>query len=276
MRFSMNIESITQRRLPTHWIGKWIKEELGYVYKRGNSRSILSRNPKLKFMQCIFGDRVMRMISNKKVIINIDEATYSNSIKCNYSWLPRGQSNAIINMNCSGKTNVIFGLSTDGNWMATFSNLSTDSFRFWRYLLLLKNFVELWMKVATPNVNYTLDNSPIHVSWKTKKAAEYLEMKLFLLPPYSPSLAPTEWVFGISKKILANQRKVKVINFSKEYGKMMIVESLKKIDQETGVRIWMQFVKSVHQILCNIKTTLLMSEEEEASHEDARIEAEWH
>ena len=159
-------------------------------------------------------------------------------------------------MNCSGKSNVIFLLSTDGNWMATFSNFSTDSSWFWRYLLLFKNFVELWMKVATPYVNYTLDNSPIHVSWKTKKVAEYLKMKLFLLPPYSPSLASTEWVFGISKKILANQRKVKVINFSKEYGKMIIVDCLKKIDKETGVRIWMQFVNSVHHILFNIKTTL--------------------
>ena len=56
----------------------------------------------------------------------------------------------------------------------------------------------------------------------------------------------------------------------------MIVESLKKIDQETGVRIWMQFIKSMHQILCNIKTTLLMSDEEEPSYENARIEAEWH
>ena len=72
------------------------------------------------------------------------------------------------------------------------------------------------MKVDTENVMYTLDNVSIHVSLKTKKEAEMLEMKLLLLPPYSPSLAPNEWVFGVSKRRLASKKKMKIINFSKK------------------------------------------------------------
>ena len=79
------------------------------------------------------------------------------------------------------------------------------------------------MEVRSEDVSYTLDNAPIHVSRRTKRAAEELGMKLLLLPAYSPSLAPVEWVFGMSKKILANQKQIKVINFNKSYGRNLII-----------------------------------------------------
>ena len=115
--------------------------------------------------------------------------------------------------------NIIFGLATDGNWMAILSDSTNDSIKFWKYLLILKSFIDNWMDVKCENVRFTMDNAPIHVSSKTKKAAEELGMKWLLLPAYSPSLAHAEWVFGMSKKILVSQNKTKAINFSKNYGK---------------------------------------------------------
>ena len=50
------------------------------------------------------------------------------------------------------------------------------------------------------NLNVILDNCPYH---KSKKAIEYLKtlkLKLYFLPPYSPSLAPIELMFGWIKK----------------------------------------------------------------------------
>ena len=215
-RFSSRIERITKKSLHLHWINRWLKKELKYVYKRGNSRPTLSSDSKLKYIQWIFGCRVLDMIAERKVIFNIDEAAYSKSINCNYSWLPRGKSCAVINTNWIGKTNVVFGLATDGNWIAIISELSTNSIRFSRYLLLLQHFANLWMAVKTEDLRITLDNAPVHVSTQTKKAAEWLGTRLILLPPYSPSLTPTEWVFGSTKKSLASQRKTKCVNFSKQ------------------------------------------------------------
>ena len=48
--------------------------------------------------------------------------------------------------------------------------------------------------------------------YKKKKAAEWFGRRLILLPPYSPFLAPTEWVFWSTKKLLASQRKTKNAN----------------------------------------------------------------
>ena len=147
-------------------------------------------------MQCIFWDREINLISENKVIFNIDEATYNNSVKCNYAWLPKGESSPIINTNIAGKMNIIFGLATDGNWMAILSDSTNDSIKFWKYLLILKSFIDYWMDVKCENVRFTMDNAPIHVSSKTKKAAEELGMKWLLLPAYSPLLAPAGWVFN--------------------------------------------------------------------------------
>ena len=62
---------------------------------------------------------------------------FSKSEKSNYSRLPRGLSWAIIGSNWVGKTNFVFGLATNKYWMIEISNLSTNSERFWRYLVLL-------------------------------------------------------------------------------------------------------------------------------------------
>ena len=70
------------------------------------------------------------MISDNKIIFNVDETSYNDSVKCNYAWLQKGESSPIVNTNVAGKTNIIFGLVTDGNWMSIFSDLTTDSIKF--------------------------------------------------------------------------------------------------------------------------------------------------
>ena len=176
------------------------------------------------------------LISGDKILFNVDEATYSRSVKCNYACLQKGHSNPIINSNSSKKTNVVFGLATDGNRVAIFSNLTMDSIKFWRFSFILKKFVELWMGARFEDVRYTLDNAPVHVSMKVKKAEEVLDMRLLLLPPYSPSLAPIKWVFGMSKKKLVHQNQTKSINYSKRSGKMMIIDWFKRINKTLGIK----------------------------------------
>ena len=59
----------------------------------------------------------------------------------------------------------------------------------------------------------TLDNASIHLTDNTKRAAEILKMKLFFLHPYSPSLTPVEWVFGMRKKIVSTAKSEGTINY---------------------------------------------------------------
>ena len=114
-----------------------------------------------------------------------------------------------------------------------------------------------------------LDNAPVHVSMKVKKAEEVLDMRLLLLPPYSPSLAPIEWVFGMSKKKLAHQNQTKSINYSKRSGKMMIIDWFKRINKTLGVRIWMQSINKIEGFISSIRILLYIDEYEQNPLEEA-------
>ena len=51
-------------------------KDLGYSYKKGWSRSILSDDPKLKYAQAVFRARMLTWLNNGNLIVNIDESSY--------------------------------------------------------------------------------------------------------------------------------------------------------------------------------------------------------
>ena len=64
-----------------------------------------------------------------------------------------------------------------------------------------------------------------------------------LLPPYFPHLALVEMVFAIVKKEISLRYSGIRRNFSFSDGKNAIVEAMKKIDLEVGLKLWQRFIK---------------------------------
>ena len=191
-----------------YYIKRFIKDELWYTYKRGSSRVPLASDSKLKYLHWIFGLMIMNLISDGWTIINIDEASYTRSIKMDYSWLPRGYSNAIVNTLWRGRAFVIFALISRGEWIVFLGNKTTNSWNFIKFIFILSKYWEMWLYFKENEVIITLDNAAIHRSSRTKWAAELLKTPLHFLPPYSPNLAPTEWIFGLSKRMIDTKSKV--------------------------------------------------------------------
>ena len=148
-----------------------------------------------------------------------------------------------------GRAAIIFALVSCGDWIALIGNKTTNSTFFIRFLFILKKFKEICLKVVEEPIIVTLDNASIHLTNNTKRAAEILKMKLFFLPPYSPSLAPVEWVFGMSKRILSTARSEGAINFGTKNGKLKVADSLKKINPDIGRRQWLKFISSMKNII---------------------------
>ena len=148
----------------------------------------------------------MNLISDGWTIIKIDEASYTRSIKMDYSWLPRGYSNAIVNTHWRGRVVVIFALISSGEWIAFLGNKTTNSWNFIKFIFILSKYWEMWLNLKENEVIITLENAAIHRSSRKKWAAEFLKTPLHFPPPYSPNLAPTEWIFGLSKRMIATNR----------------------------------------------------------------------
>ena len=114
MEFRASLHSISPRTLSRSIVDSFLKNEINYRYKRGSSRSIASKSQKLKYMQSIFGCRMLEAIHQREYLINVDEASYSRCVKTEYSWLPRGRSNPIINSRYFGRACLILRCE----WMA--------------------------------------------------------------------------------------------------------------------------------------------------------------
>ena len=151
-------------------------------------------------MQAIFGCRMLEAIYNEQYLINVDEASYSRSVKTACSWLPCGKSNPIVNSRFQGSANIIFALWVDGEWMWLISNETTTAIKFVRFMLLLRKFIEFVIWVDPTTIRVWLDNAPLHSSRIVKRAAHNLEMPLHILPPYSSCLALVEWILDSQRE----------------------------------------------------------------------------
>ena len=98
-------------------IKKYIKEELKFSYKRGCSRPIAWKSQEHVYLQYIFSWRILREIRAETLLINVDESSYNIFTKRNYSWLPIGSSYPILNDKWIGRTSIIFGLVSNGDWL---------------------------------------------------------------------------------------------------------------------------------------------------------------
>ena len=252
MIFKQSIKKHTGNERSVHFVTEWVKKDLGYRYKRSWSRSLHVKDPKLKYIQSIFAVRTMMMLDDERVQISVDESNLNNKIRCNYTWLPKGRSSGIANTFWRGSAQMIWAMSISVNLMWIICSGTTNSKKFWIFLMLLKKFIEIWTQIKAENVVITMDNTVIHHSKITLKAVTALELKILLLPPYSPSLAPVEWVFGICKKKLAATRKWRLIDFEKRYGRREIAEILLQIDRTMIMRIWVKFLEEAKSIILNV------------------------
>ena len=98
-------------------------------------------------------------------------------------------------------------------------------------------------------VKITSDNARIHLAIKTQIATGYLKLNMHMLPPYSPQLAPVEWVFGMIKRIISTMKSAIMIDFSKKSGETAIHQALRRINENLGKRIWLKFIMESKNVI---------------------------
>ena len=79
----------------------------------------------------------MDQIYKQKYIIKIDESGFGNSVKENYSWLPRVQTATIINDVFKGRANLILGVSQLGDYLGIISNKNVSATDYSLFLKIL-------------------------------------------------------------------------------------------------------------------------------------------
>ena len=260
MEFRASLHNISPRTPSRSIVVSFLKNEINYRYKRGSSRSIASKSQKLKYIQSIFGCWMLEAIHQREYLINVDEASYSRSVKTEYSWLPRGRSNPIINSRYFGRACLIFALWVDGEWIWLLSNETTTAAKFVRFMFLLSKFIELvlWKDLKTSKI--LLDNAPLHSSRIVMNAVNLFRFSFYFLPPYSPCLAPVEWVFGMSKWVLSTGEWRSAITFSKNRGKIAIIETFNNLNRSSAIRIWLRQIEEIRKLIIGCLDSIMIEE----------------
>ena len=233
-------------------IQSFIKSEMKYSYKKGSWRIATIKVKHLEEMQTIYSWRIFRGLRQQELIINIDESSYSRTIKRNYSWLPIGYLSPILNTRWTGRVSIIFSLFNTGDWLWMSVGGTTKSKEYCLFLMILDSYTKMWVcKQRTP-IKLMVDNASIHVSKESKRIWNYLNFEIHALPPYSPNLSPVEMIFGISKRKIAFVPSSTKINFSSSRGRMTIINSFNTLSKRVIVGLWRELVKQAK--ICIMKT----------------------
>ena len=121
------------------WIDKSIirkifKEELGYSFKRCSSRPFTLNHKALKLKKALFTIKLLKMINQGSIIINVDEWVFSQSTKPNYSWskvgVPSNRSTEIV----KGSISIVSSITSNGVSITAIRKGTITSSSFIKYI----------------------------------------------------------------------------------------------------------------------------------------------
>ena len=233
-------------RVPIHLIRQYIKEKLGMSYKIGKSRPMLFDTERNMLIKWYFTVRIAHIIEGIDLIVNIDEASFSRSLKRNRSWLKRGVEDVITNIKYSGSLSLISAITSSGSsFHATVSGWINSSL-FMKFMVELTNFLKRHHGDELEKVLILLDNAPSHRAKTIKDYFKASETSVIFLPPYSPELAPVEKYFSILKNLVSKDKCQNTMSWKTEKGIDLIEKNIQKIDASTTKRLWWHFFRELN------------------------------
>ena len=215
LKFRIRLKETLNKDIKPHWIRSFIKNSLRYSFKRGSTRNSRAKSNTSVYSQAVFSSKLMARILEDRLIVNIDESSFGRSVRNNYSWLPKAQSSGIINVMWTGRTTLIWGLASNGDWICMTINKTTTTEEFCIFMFILRAYIDKCSFQRSKVVTATIDNAAIHLTKMSKSLWKGIGIELLGLPQYCPHLAPCELVFGMAKKIIINQMKYSGVDFSK-------------------------------------------------------------
>jgi predicted PurR-regulated permease PerM len=103
-------------------------------YKKASSRPIDLNFEKQTALQIQFSIEFIKNLSNELELVNIDEASISNTTKLNYSWLRKGVDESIANIKFTKSISIISAITSSGTSFTAVINGTITSRLFLNYL----------------------------------------------------------------------------------------------------------------------------------------------
>ena len=231
------------------FIRKFMKLDLKLTFKRVKSRPNNVNLLKIDSIRRLYSIKLSKSISDKTLLINIDESSINRGVKSLYSWSFKGIPNEKKNSSFSGSVSWILAICSNGYWIWFLLNKTIDSNNFIWFVKILHKWLAENKIFGYDKAILILDNWSTHKSELTKNLMKKLPYTVYYLPAYSPELAPVELCFGILKKSLSELCKNETIKLSLKYNYLKIYRSLSKLTWEVVKKIFTRNLKIIYSYL---------------------------
>ena len=164
----------------------FMKKEVKLAFKKIKPRQANVNFDKIRSARSLFAVKFAQIVTERTLIINIDEASINRHIKRDYSLIFKEQNKEVKNAFYSVSVSIVMGIWSNEYWIGMLTNESIDTSKF---IVFVENLIQ-WIK----NNEYfgywelliILYNCAIHKSKYSIQKLNKIKGKVIFLPAYNP------------------------------------------------------------------------------------------
>ena len=244
-----NINKELSTSYSANFVRNVMKNDMKLTFKKVKWRPISIDLDRIYFIRWFFSIIFSKVVSDKVLLINIDESSINRSVKTSYSWGRKGQIIEAQNSTITGSASMVLAICSNGAWISLVINETISSDNFTWFIKIMVNWLKSHSYFGYSQVMILLDNWSIHRSKVTKTLFEKINFITWYIPVYSPDFAPVEMWFSLIKRALWNVCKKDnyKITISQNYTK--IYDSLLQLKSVTVKKMFAHFYRIINQHL---------------------------
>ena len=244
-----HVNQILQSDYDANFIRKIMKDQLMLRFKRIKQRPNNIDLYKVKLIRRLFALRFAKVVSEKTLIVNIDESSINRGISTKYSWGIKGIPIECRNSPFSGSISLVMAICSNGAWISFVLNETINSDNFIWFLKILHQWLSSHNNFDYSDVILMLDNWAFHKSSISKTFILNLGYTTIYLPAYSPDFAPIEMWFSLIKRNLSSSCKKEAIRISLKHNYNKIYSSLSTIKSSIIRKMFGNLYRNINEYL---------------------------
>ena len=246
LKYSVGIE------IKEIFLRRHMKEKLAMSYKKVSPRPYELNQENHKLIKSAYWVEFANLITQKTLWINIDEVSFSYLTKFNRSWVPKGKSSWVTNINFKGSKSWIGAITNTGKLFITGISKANNSTNFAKFISQLKRWIEHDLNKAANDTLILLDNCPIHKSKLSIEKLRNTRATIVFIPAYTPEFAPIEFFFNTLKKRLTRQWRNQIVKLNSKEGTRNIREAIAAISQSEIISYWTHVIFQIRMHLLGL------------------------
>ena len=188
---------------------KIFRYELNMRYRKIKEVSLHSNSEKNLILRQKFALEMIKILSEKKIILNLDETWLGMSDFRRMKWRVKGSTNSVAKLQMAPRISMMVGVDTMGQVYMSLYQSNTNNKMIEIFLNSLVNKLDKERAAWRANTVFLWDNAPYHTSTSTLKVLKDLKIPILFTGPHSYDAAPCELWFAHFKRADVNPRRVK-------------------------------------------------------------------